>query len=179
MLSPTNAFWTIKTQHCDIRGDTHQWICTLFHSAMVHVLWLFLFLPLNDLTEYVSLQVHDCSQMIPCPAVQTHNISIGSNTIAGDLNCKALIITAWVDTHGVKFNPYKCSIVTICQNKKIYTFLFQFCGWSLSKVHYCSYLQWNTHVHNIHTSANKTLGFLKRNLKRCPTEIIKESLCNT
>ncbi len=32
-------------------------------------------------------------------------------------------------------------------------------------------LQWNTHIKTICASASRTLGFLWRNLKRCPTEL--------
>ena len=35
-------------------------------------------------------------------------------------------------------------------------------------------LQWNTHVSNICTNANRTLGFLRRNLSACPQDV-KES----
>ena len=32
-------------------------------------------------------------------------------------------------------------------------------------------LRWNTHVSNIFTKANRTLGFLRRNLYACPQEV--------
>ena len=35
-------------------------------------------------------------------------------------------------------------------------------------------LKWNTHVSNICTKANRTLGFLRRNLAACPRDV-KES----
>ena len=34
-----------------------------------------------------------------------------------------------------------------------------------------SCLRWNTHVSNICTKANRTLGFLRRNLYSCPQEV--------
>ena len=34
-----------------------------------------------------------------------------------------------------------------------------------------SALRWNTHVSNVYTKANRTLGFLRRNLYSCPQEI--------
>ena len=37
------------------------------------------------------------------------------------------------------------------------------------RVHLSSDLRWNDHVRNITNKANKTLGFLKRNLKHCTT----------
>ena len=32
-------------------------------------------------------------------------------------------------------------------------------------------LRWNTHVSNVYTKANRTLGFLRRNLYSCPQEV--------
>ena len=32
-------------------------------------------------------------------------------------------------------------------------------------------LNWNNHINNITTKANRSLGFIKRNLKRCPEQI--------
>ena len=32
-------------------------------------------------------------------------------------------------------------------------------------------LRWNTHVSNVCTEANRTLGFLRRNLYSCPQEV--------
>ena len=37
-------------------------------------------------------------------------------------------------------------------------------------------LRWNTHVSNVCTKANRTLGFLRRNLYSCPQEV-KEAAC--
>ena len=38
-------------------------------------------------------------------------------------------------------------------------------------------LRWNTHVSNICTKANRTLGFLRRNLYACP-QAVKEAAYN-
>ena len=32
-------------------------------------------------------------------------------------------------------------------------------------------LKWNTHVSNVCTKANRTLGFLRRNLSSCPQDV--------
>ena len=42
--------------------------------------------------------------------------------------------------------------------------------------HITNDLRWNTHVSNICTKANRTLGFLGRNLYACPQEV-KEAAC--
>ena len=39
-----------------------------------------------------------------------------------------------------------------------------------------NYLTWNTHVSNVCTKANRTLGLLRRNLHSCPQEVKRSSL---
>ena len=36
-------------------------------------------------------------------------------------------------------------------------------------------LQWNTDINNVCTKANRTLGFLRRNLNACPQEVKEEA----
>ena len=35
-------------------------------------------------------------------------------------------------------------------------------------------LKWNTHIFNVCTKANRTLGFLRRNLYSCPPDVKKQ-----
>ena len=44
----------------------------------------------------------------------------------------------------------------------------------VEKISILVYLKWNTHVSNICTKANRTIGFLRRNLAACPQDV-KES----
>ena len=37
-------------------------------------------------------------------------------------------------------------------------------------------LKWNTHVSNVCTKANRTLGFLRRNLYACPQEVKEQHI---
>ncbi len=79
----------------------------------------------------------------------------------------------------MSFNPSKCYILTTSQNRWINTFLYYLCGCVVRKVPTSKYLgvtlnedlQWNAHIKTICASASRTLGFLRRNLKRCPTEL--------
>ena len=40
-------------------------------------------------------------------------------------------------------------------------------------------LNWTLHIESIVGKANRTLGFIKRNLKHCPKEIITQAYENT
>ena len=81
----------------------------------------------------------------------------------------------------MRFQPAKCNMIQLTRKriKKIHA-LYTLEGNDLENVDSIKYLgvttitsdlRWNTHVSNVCTKANKTLGFLRRNLYSCPQEI--------
>ena len=73
----------------------------------------------------------------------------------------------------------KCQVMSIASGKSHPTYLYNLCGHVLSSVHIAKYLRitltdelaWSSHVHLIHSRANSTMGFLRRNLRRCPAKL--------
>jgi len=71
------------------------------------------------------------------------------------------------------------TFMSIASGKSHPTYLYNVCGHILSSVQVAKYLgitltdelSWSSHVHSIHSRANSTLGFLRRNLRRCPAEL--------
>ena len=86
----------------------------------------------------------------------------------------------WARKRGMRFQPVKCSIMQITRKpiKKINA-SYNLEGNVLANlenikhlgVTITSDLKWNTHVSNICTKANRTLGFLRRNLSACPQDV--------
>ena len=86
----------------------------------------------------------------------------------------------WARKWGMRFQPVKCNLMQITRKriKKIHA-SYTLEGMVLENVESIKYLgvtitndlRWNTHVSNICTKANRTLGFLKRNLYSCPQEV--------
>ena len=86
----------------------------------------------------------------------------------------------WERKWGIRFQPVKCNMMQITrkQIKKIYA-SYTLEGTVLKNVKSIKYLgvtitndlRWNTHVSNICTKTNRTLGFLRRNLYACPQEV--------
>ena len=81
----------------------------------------------------------------------------------------------------MRFQPVKCSIMQITPNriKKINVSLEETVLDILEKIKSLGItitndLKWNTHVSNICTKANRTIGFLRHNLVACPQDV-KES----
>ena len=81
---------------------------------------------------------------------------------------------SWARKWGMRFQPVKCNIMQITRKriKKINVF-YNLEGTVLDNVENIKYLaitisndlKWNTHISNICTKANRTLGFLRRNVK--------------
>ena len=80
----------------------------------------------------------------------------------------------WARKWGMRFQPVKCNMMQIIRKriKKIHV-SYTLEGMVLEKVESIKYLgvtitndlRWNTHVSNICTKANRTLGFLRRNVR--------------
>ena len=85
----------------------------------------------------------------------------------------------WAADWGMRFNAKKCYILTIANKGKhkfydLSSHILQnvddnpYLGLILSKD-----LKWSTHIDNICKKASSTLGFIQRNLKKCPKECKK------
>ena len=82
-------------------------------------------------------------------------------------------LAKWEQDWQMEFHPGKCQVLSITRNRKIVNHQYTLHGHILEHVKEAKYLgvtltsdlRWNRHVTNICNKANKTLGFLKRNLK--------------
>ena len=80
----------------------------------------------------------------------------------------------------MRFQPVKCNMMQLTRKriKKIHA-LYTLEGRDLENIESIKYLgvtitsdlRWDTHVSNVCTKANRTLGFLRRNLYFCPHEV--------
>ena len=79
----------------------------------------------------------------------------------------------------MRFQPVKCNMMQLTKRIKKIHASYTLEGADLENVESIKYLgvtitsdlRWNTHVSNVCTSANRTLGFLRRNLYSCPQEV--------
>ena len=87
---------------------------------------------------------------------------------------------SWARKWGMRFQPVKCNMMQLTRKwiKKIHasytlegTDLENFESTKYLGVTITSDLRWNTYVSNVCTKANRTLGFLNRNLYSCPQEV--------
>ena len=84
---------------------------------------------------------------------------------------------SWARKWGMRFQPVKCNMMQLT-NKRSSKIQANYTleGTVLENVESIKYLgvtitndlKWNTHISNVCTKANRTLGFLRRNLYSCP-----------
>lgn len=78
----------------------------------------------------------------------------------------------WEKMWDMEFNPNKCVVLNISKKKQKICFNYRLHGQTLEVVDSAKYLgvsisedlSWNKHIDNITTTANKTLGFIRRNI---------------
>lgn len=85
----------------------------------------------------------------------------------------------WALKWRMHFNPKKCYLIRICRGKVKFNCDYFLCQHKLQQNQINLYLglnlsadiKWTTHINAICAKANCTLGFLRRNLRNCPTKL--------
>ena len=88
-------------------------------------------------------------------------------------------IYRWAETWGMEYNPTKCNTMTIKRGRTKLNHIYSLNGHPLLEVQEAKYLgitlsnnlKWTSHIQNTVTKANRTLGFLHRNLRSCPKKL--------
>ena len=84
---------------------------------------------------------------------------------------------------GMRFQPVKCNMMQLTKKRNKIQASYTLEGSVLENIESIKYLgvtitsdlKWNTHNRSVCTNANRTLGFLRRNLFSCP-KILKKQL---
>ena len=86
-------------------------------------------------------------------------------------------LAAWSITWGMAFNVAKCNIISITNaTKNRHTFVYSMNNQVIKSIKSTAYLgltfnnklQWDQHINNITSAANRMLGFLARSMRKCP-----------
>ncbi|MES9882686.1 MAG: hypothetical protein ABW185_17605, partial [Sedimenticola sp.] len=106
-------------------------------------------------------------------------LAITSNAEAQILQDDLTKMSEWETNWKMKFHPQKCNLLTVTNKRKPIQTQYNIHGHTLEHVASAKYvylgvtttnnLRWDIHISNICTKANKTLGFLRRNLKIAST----------
>ena len=85
----------------------------------------------------------------------------------------------WASKWGMRFQPVKCNMMQLTKKHNKIQASYTLEGTVLDNVESIKYpgvtitsdLKWNSHIRNACAKANRTLGFLRRNLFSCPQDV--------
>ena len=173
-----DSFLCFRQQRVVVNGIKSDWAPALSGVPQGTVLGPVLFsLYINDITTDIDSEI----RLFADDCVCYREIKGTEDTVKLQEDIDRL--GCWARKWGMRFQPVKCNIMQITR-KRIKKINASYCleGTILDNVENIKYLgvtitndlKWNTHVSNICTKANRTLGFLRRNLSACPQDV-KES----
>lgn len=121
----------------------------------------------EDITSTVRLFADDTIAYL--------TVTSDSNTLQNDLDKLAI----WEEKWKMKFHPDKCQVLSITKKKDPICKNYTLHGHQLEHVTEAKYLgititsdlKWDSHINNICQKANRTIGFLKRNLNISNSDI--------
>jgi hypothetical protein len=181
-----------KADFYGIQGQTHQWLRSFLESRSQRVL---VDGEASDRCDVVSgvpqgtvlgpvlflLFINDLPDTINSPCKLFADDLVVYRVIKGEADSVALqqdmdLLADWESRWGMKFHPDKCESMTLTRKRSPLQSTYSLRGHPLTKVNQAKYLgvtiasnlDWKTHINSSVSKANRSLGFLKRNLKRAP-----------
>ena len=166
-LNWIQSFLIGRTQTVVLDGESSEEVKVTSGVPQGSVLGPLLFLLyINDLPENIQSQVRlfadDTAVYLTVTNMQD------SQVLQSDLES----LQHWERTWDMEFNPGKCQVIHITRSKSPVKSRYFMHNQELESVDAAKYLgvtiskdlSWNTHINNITSTANKTLGFVKRNV---------------
>ena len=171
-LKWTDSFLCFRQQQVVVNGIKSDWAPVLPGVHQGTVLGSLLFsLYINDITSDTESEIRLFADDCVCyREVMDEEDTVKLQRDIDRLGC-------WARKWGMRFQPVKCNMMQLTRKlfKKIHA-SYTLDGTDLENVESIKYLgvtitndlRWNIHASNVCTKANRTLGFLRRNLHSCP-----------
>ena len=181
VLSWVRAFLGSRSQQVVIDGEESESIPVTSGVPQGSVLGPILFLIyINDLPDEVRSQVRLFAD--DTALYLTMESEDDGSALQNDLD----ILSVWETRWDMEFNPSKCQVVHVSGSKRPVKRDYILHGQVLESVTCAKYLgvdisgslTWNSHIDRIASTANRTLGFIRRNIKTKMPKV-RETAYNT
>ena len=170
-----DAFLCYRQQRVVVNGVKSDWAPVVSGVPQGTVLGPLLFsLHINDITSDIESEI----RLFADDCVCYREIKNVEDTVKLQKDIDRL--GSWARKWGMRFQPVKCNMMQLTNKRtsKIQA-SYKLEGTVLENVESIKYLgvtitkdlKWNTHISNVCTKANRTLGFLRRNLFSCPQDV--------
>jgi hypothetical protein len=185
----------LKLDHYGIRGNTNRWISSwIEHRSQTVVIDGEKSEP-ADVTSGVPqgsvlgplmflIYIDDISKNVDSELRLFADDSLLFRTVKSqqdhdDLQHDLDILVEWAKVWQMEFNPLKCAVLRVHRTKSPIQGSYSMLGMQLAEVTHHPYLgielsddlSWNLHINNVISKASRVLGFISRNLYRCPEQI--------
>ena len=170
-----DSFLCFRQQRVVVNGVKSDWAPVLSGVPQGTVLGPLLFsLYINDISSDIESEIRLFAD--DCVCYREIKDEVDTLKLQRDIDR----LGSWARKWGMRFQPVKCNMMQLTRKRinKIHA-SYTLEGTNLENVESIKYLgvtitsdlRWNTHVSNVCTKANRTLGFLRRNLYSCPQEV--------
>ena len=168
-----NAFLCYRQQRVVVNGVKSDWAPVVSGVSQGSVLGPFVFsLHIIDITAGIASEI----RLFGDDCVCYREIKDKEDTLKlqRDIDRLGNCARKW----GIRFQPVKCNMMQLTR-KHLNKIQASYTLENLENVDNIKYLnvtitndlKWNTHISNICTKANRTLGFLRRTLFSCPKNV--------
>ena len=180
-LSWIRAFLGNRSQTVVLEGEESGSVPVSSGVPQGSVLGPILFLVyINDLPEELSSQVR---LFADDTAVY---LTVGGSDDGTVLQTDLDRLSVWESQWDMEFNPSKCQVVRVTTAKEVINTVYTLHGQFLEVVTSARYLgvdissglTWNIHIDRITGNANRTLGYIRRNIKT-KNQKVRETAYNT
>ena len=174
-----DAFLCFRQQRDVVNGVKSDWppvVPGVIQGIVIGPLLFSLFISaiMSDIESEIRLFADDC--------VCYREIKDLEDTLKLQKDIDRLDI--WVRKWGMRFQPVKCNMMQLTKKHNKIQVSYTLEGTVLENDESIKYLgvtitsdlKWNSHIRNVCSKANRTLGFLRRNLFCCPQDVEKSSL---